>query len=465
MRKSERRKRGGKWKNSTGVELSTEVVWTPQWGSDIPCGCMEHTKSQESLRYVLYARKSMEQEDKQALSIESQVKEMLSLSEREHLHIAEIKRESHSSKEVGQRAIFNQMIEEIRLGKFNAILTWAPDRLSRNAGDLGAVVDLMDQNLLHEIRTYGQRFTNNPNEKFLLMILGSQAKLENDNKAVNVKRGLRTRCEMGWRPGVAPTGYLNEKHVDKKCQVRLDPKRAHIIKQMYEKVAHEQWSGRKLYRWLREIDFKTHRGKPLVLGNVYLILRNHYYYGQFEYPIGSGQWYTGKHTPIIDKELFDKVQMTLNENFIPKTESKEFAFTKLIKCGHCGSGISADEKFKKLKDGGVNRHVYYFCTKARNIDCSNPPINEPSLIDELVRLMDRLNLDELGVQKRIQDEITRFNKFRTGVLGHKQEKTSMDIDVRNYAKYLLREGTLVEKRELLSCLESRLILKEKRIIV
>lgn len=37
-------------------------------------------------------------------------------------------------------------------------------------------------------------------------------------------------------------------------------------------------------------------------------------------PKTSGQWYTGKHTPIIDKTLFDKVQMTLNENFIPKTE-------------------------------------------------------------------------------------------------------------------------------------------------
>ena len=77
------------------------------------------------------------------------------------------------------------------------------------------------------------------------MILGSQAKLENDNKAVNVKRGLKTRCEMGLRPSVAPTGYLNEKNVDKKCQVRLDPKRAPIIKQMFEKVGNEHWSGRK----------------------------------------------------------------------------------------------------------------------------------------------------------------------------------------------------------------------------
>ena len=428
---------------------------------------MKHKQAEQALvaplKYCLYSRKSTEAEDKQALSIESQVKEMQALAERDHLHIVEIKREAHSSKEVGQRPIYNEMLAEIKQGKFNAILTWAPDRLSRNAGDLGSVVDLMDQGKLIEIKTYGQKFTNNPNEKFLLMILGSQAKLENDNKAVNVKRGLRTRCEMGWRPGVAPTGYLNEKHIDKKCQCRVDPKRGVVIKQMYQKVADEQWSGRKVYKWLREIDFKTHRGKPLVLANVYLILRNPFYYGDFEYPVGGGQWYTGKHTPIIDKALYDKVQTTINQNLIPKTESKEFAFTKLIHCGYCGSGISADEKFKKLKDGGTNRHVYYFCTKARNIDCKNPAINEPNLITELIEVMDKVDLDELGIKSRIEDEISRFNKFRTGVLGHKQEKVSLDVDVRNYTKYLLKDGTIMEKRELLSCMKSKLILRERKV--
>ena len=388
---------------------------------------------------------------------------MQTLAERERLHVVEIKRESHSSKEVGKRPVFNQMIEDIRQQKVNAILTWAPDRLARNAGDLGAIVDLMDKKMLLDIRTYGQRFTNNPNEKFLLMILGSQAKLENDNKAVNVKRGLRTRCEMGLRPGVAPTGYLNEKHIDKKCQARIDPKRAHIIKQMFEKMAYEQWSGRKIYRWLREIDFKTKTGKLLVLANVYLILRNPFYYGEFEFPVGSGHWYTGKHTPIIDKVLFEKVQNTIQEHYIPKTESKEFAFTKLIKCGYCGAGITADEKFKKLRDGGVNRHVYYFCTRKGKDECKNPYIKEADLITELIALMDTVDLDEIGIKTRIEDEIKRFNKFRSGVLGHKQDKIAIDVDVRNYAKYLLKEGTLVEKRELLSCLESKLFLNDKKI--
>lgn len=165
----------------------------------------------DPIRYCLYARKSSEAEEKQALSVDSQVKEMLSIAEREHLNIVDIYRESHSAKDCGQRPVYNKLLMDIREGKFDGILVWHPDRLARNAGDLGSVVDLLDQKKLVEIRTYSQRFTNNPNEKFLLMILGSQAKLENDNKSINVKRGLKTKCEMGLWPSVAPTGYLKLK--------------------------------------------------------------------------------------------------------------------------------------------------------------------------------------------------------------------------------------------------------------
>ena len=420
----------------------------------------------EEIKYCLYARKSTEQEDKQALSIESQVSEMIALADKEGLNIVEIKRESHSSKAVGQRPVYNELINDIRAEKFNGILTWAPDRLSRNAGDLGSVVDLMDQKLLHVIRTYGQTFTNNPNEKFLLMILGSQAKLENDNKMVNVKRGLRARCSMGLWPSVPPTGYLPNPDRNKKCQVVTDEVRSDMIKQIYEKVAHNGWSGRKVFHWLRdEVDFRTKNDKHLTLSNIFIILKNTFYYGEFEYPKGGGEWYKGKHTPLVSKDLYNQVQNQIRRSSASNVKRKEFAFTRLITCGLCGSGITADEKFKKLKDGTVNRHVYYGCTKFNNKDCKCGYINEETLIRQLIELFDTISFDEIGMKDEIKQAIKAHNDFQESVLGKEIVDTPKlkEIDVRNYAKYILRKKPMEEKRELLDHLKSKLMLKEKEV--
>jgi len=144
----------------------------------------------EELRYCLYARKSSESDERQAMSIDSQIKEMSDLARREGIRITKVLHESYSAKQSGQRPVFLQLLAEIRSGEVNSVLTWAPDRLSRNAGDLGSLVDLIDDKKLVKIRTYSQSFTNTPSEKFMLIILCSQAKLENDNKGESVKRGI-----------------------------------------------------------------------------------------------------------------------------------------------------------------------------------------------------------------------------------------------------------------------------------
>lgn len=416
----------------------------------------------EKVKYCLYARKSTESDEKQALSIDSQVKEMLQIAERDDLEIVDIRRESHSAKASGQRPVFNELIRDINSGRYTGILTWAPDRLSRNAGDLGTLVDLMDEKKLHQIRTYGQSFQNSPNEKFLLMILCSQAKLENDNKSINVKRGLRTRCEMGLWPAPAPMGYLNEKRVDRKGRVYIDPERGHIIKQIFEKVAYEKWSGRKIFHWLKfEMNFKTPNGnKGLTLSNIYLLLQNDFYYGTFEYPRKSGLWYKGIHEPLITKELFDLVQQQVKSQII-RVEEKEFAFTKLITCGLCGSGICADEKFKKQKNGNIHRYVYYGCTKSKDKHCKCGYINEVELIEQFEKLLNQISINEIGMKDKIKEEVQRIKKFQQSVLGIKQEIQINDIDIRNYAKFILKDGTIEEKRELLTCFKSKILLKEK----
>ena len=344
-------------------------------------------------------------------------------------------------------------------------MVWHPDRLSRNAGDLGAIVDLFDQQLLIEIRTHSQRFTNNPNEKFLLMILGSQAKLENDNKSINVKRGLKTRAEMGLLPGVAPPGYLNDKRSDHKCETMLDPIRSPVIRQMFEHVGNDRWSGRKIYAWLKEIKFKSKNGKDLCLSTIYDTLKNPFYCGVYEYPRGSGNWYTGKHQPLISKELFQLVQGKIAEENRPKTKFKEFTFVRLMTCGLCGSGITAQEKSKTLKDGSVNWYIYYGCTRAKDKDCKNTYLREDHLITQLADMIDTIDIDEIGARHLIDREVARFNKLQGVMEKTTQKLKAKEMDIRRYAKYLLLEGSAEEKRALLENLKNRIEIKDKVLFI
>lgn len=83
------------------------------------------------------------------------------------------------------------------------------------------------------------------------MILFSQAKLENDQKGINVKRGIRAKCEMGWRPGSCPLGYFN-RTLNGIKDIQIDPERGHIITEMFERVRKGE-SGRKIKAWFDKI--------------------------------------------------------------------------------------------------------------------------------------------------------------------------------------------------------------------
>lgn len=70
-------------------------------------------------------------------------------------------------------------------------------------------------------------------------------------------------------------------------------------------------SGRHIRSWLEDNRVTTRKEKYISLSMIYKILKNPYYYGKFEFPKESGQWYKGSHEPLITKEVFDAVQEQL----------------------------------------------------------------------------------------------------------------------------------------------------------
>ena len=147
--------------------------------------------------------------------------------------------------------------------------------------------------------------------------------------------------------------------------------------------------------------------------------------------------------------------------------NREFAFTRLLRCGICKSGVTAQEKFKNLADGTVAKYIYYGCTRFNDKDCKNLYLREDDLINQLIEIVDKIDLNIIGVKHKLEKEMERFSEFRNKVLGvdEDEQATRKKTDLRSYTKYLLKDGTLQEKRELMQSFKSRLMLIDKRIVV
>jgi site-specific DNA recombinase len=157
--------------------------------------------------YFMYCRKSSEAEDRQILSIDSQVTELKRYAARKNIQISSVFTEAKSAKALG-RPVFNSMMARLYRGEVDGILCWELDRLARNPVDGGAIIWAMkehDVKIITPFQTYGQ---SEENVVWMYLEFGMAQKYV-DDLSKNVKRGLRTNAEMGWRPGPTPPGYMN----------------------------------------------------------------------------------------------------------------------------------------------------------------------------------------------------------------------------------------------------------------
>lgn len=102
-------------------------------------------------KYILYARKSTDVEDKQVLSIEAQITELKDFAKKLELQIVDTLIEKQTAKKRG-RPIFGKMLERIENGEADGILAWLPDRLSRNSIDSGQIIYMLDENQITDLK-------------------------------------------------------------------------------------------------------------------------------------------------------------------------------------------------------------------------------------------------------------------------------------------------------------------------
>ncbi len=374
--------------------------------------------------FIIYCRKSTEAEDRQVLSIESQVRELRETAAKLGLPVAEVLTEAMSAKAPG-RPVFNQLMQRLYKGEAAGIICWKLDRLARNPVDGGSIIWAIKQ---HRIRvvTPAQHYSHDEDNVILMYIEFGMAQKYVDDLSKNVKRGLKTKIEKGGYPGVAPMGYLNftDRMTGEKRLIE-DPERFPVIRRMWDlmltglytppqirEVANNQWGFRTR---------KTRKtgGNPLARSGIYKVFTSPFYYGWFQLPRKGGEWHQGNHPPMVTQAEYDRVQMVLGRRGNPRPSARRnFPFTGLIRCGECGGMVTAEEKHQlrcdhcHYKFSSLNRdacprcrtridkmtapkrhqYTYYHCTKTKNPHCPQGCVSAEDLAKQIDDYLARITI-------------------------------------------------------------------------
>ncbi|MHB8261891.1 MAG: recombinase family protein [Bacteroidia bacterium] len=335
-------------------------------------------------KFFLYARKSSEAEERQAMSIEAQLHELHELANREKLTIAETFIESKSAKTPGRKE-FARMIEKIHASKEPVgILAWHPDRLARNSIDGGQIIYLIDIVKISALRFPTFWFEPTPQGLFVLQVAFGQSKYYSDNLSENIKRGIRQKLRRGEFGGRAPVGYINNA---KTRNIEPDPVKAKIVQRVFKEFAEGKHSIESARQRLSFFGILGKAGNPLSYSVTHWTLTNPLYTGIIK---SKGEAYEGKFEALVSRATFEAVQAKLTEASRPRKSKQQhdFAATGLLKCGECGSAITA--QFAK-GNGGTYR--YYRCTKKRG-KCSQGYLREDLMQNQLQEMLQMVRLPE-----------------------------------------------------------------------
>ena len=336
------------------------------------------------MKYILYARKSTEEDDRQVLSIEAQLVELQEYAAKEKLEIVASLCEAKTAKEPG-RIKFAEMLAILESGKADGIISWHPDRLARNSVDGGKIIHFVDRGLIRSLKFPTFWFEPTPQGLFMLNIAFGQSKYFVDNLRENVKRGLRQKIRNGTWPGWAPVGYTNN---PKTRGIDIDPEKSPKVKKMFELYATGAYTLHSLANWCKKSGLVGNLGKPLVIANIQKNLQNIFYLGLMKW---KGEIFEGKHEPLISKKLFDKCQeVMLKRGKVQEVRKHHFAFLGLMKCASCGCSITGERQ---------KGHNYYRCTKKKGLCQEKHYLREEALTEQITSYLQKVSLSSQDTEK------------------------------------------------------------------
>ena len=331
---------------------------------------------------------SSEEQKKEGYSIPAQLDLLRAYAKEHHIEIVKEFTEAETAKQAGRHQ-FNEMLKFLKKNKnVTNILCEKTDRLYRNFKDY-VNLDVDETGYTVYLVKEGVILTpkSGSHEKLVHGLKVLLAKNFIDNLREETQKGRLKKVQEGYYIGQVPYGYKKLK--DKKTTI-IDEEKAPFVRRAFELYAHGM-SLEAVRLQLKEEGFIYQPSNRIIShGQLGKMLHNKGYIGIIYH---RGQYYIGKHEPIVSNELFEMAQKSSKKDNKPLTRNeRSHAFLGLIKCGKCGCAITIEPP----KRNGV---IYYHCTGSKGkCDQKSKNIREEIIMPQLDEAVKAVSLAQKHIE-------------------------------------------------------------------
>lgn len=291
-----------------------------------------------------------------------------------------------SGKNIKDRPALKELLSDAKEGKFDMVISWKINRVSRKLEDVLKIVNILEKNNI-TFKSYSEPFeTDTPAGRMQFQMMALIGEFERGTIAQNVKMGMIAKAKSGNWCGGRVLGYdlvpNNSPEEEKKGKNKLEinEKEAEIVRFIFNEYS--KGKGYKaITNKMNKLGYKTKKGNNFSVGSIRDILTNPVYIGEIRYNVRQN-WsekrrrninpnpirVKGKHEAIIDRELWDKVQLILEskKGKPSRIYDGEYPLTGILRCPKCGAGMVISRTTNTLADGTKKRIAYYCCGNWKN---------------------------------------------------------------------------------------------------
>ncbi|WP_322006852.1 recombinase family protein [Clostridium butyricum] len=337
-----------------------------------------------------------------------------------------------SGKDIKHRPALKELLKDAEEKKFDMVISWKINRISRRLSDVLKIVDIFEKNNI-TFKSYSEPFeTDTPAGKMQFQMMALIGEFERGTIAQNVKMGMCAKARAGEWCGGRVLGYdlvpIDDIQTGKRRKTKLiiNEKEAEVVRIIFNEYANGK-GYKAITNKINKLGYKTKKGNNFSVGSIKDILTNPVYIGKVRYNVRQN-WSEkrrrninanpiitdGIHDSIIEESLWDKVQAVLEskKGKPARIYDGKFPLTGILKCPKCGAGMVIMRTTNKLKDGTRRRLTYYACGNWKNKGtavCNSNAIRCDKANEYVFSKISKL----LSNDKMIKSIVTNINKERS----------------------------------------------------